>query len=160
MDAAERQEGGTYLGQKLRTIQGINVRDELYDKLVEAFEDGDCLLTYAFLTEDAAANELQIEDIETVGEDKIVLTLDRDATSQNADGEVILTVRGDGRENERKSEKKIRKRRFNMTINLPENREINGFTYIDQISTDAEAITDDVERANYLLAFKLLSRCK
>ncbi len=154
---AERQEGGRRFGASLRSITGTNSRDFIYDKIVDALSNNDFKLIYEFKNELGNTQSLEIDGAEQQGADKIILELDRDGPTE---GEVILTVRPDRRENLRKGDKAIKKRTFHMSVNLPESQEIDGFSYLTRIAEDVIAIDNNDMSSDYLTAFKLLSRCR
>ena len=164
-DATHRQNGQKEFGQRLKLITG-DLRDGLYTAIRDILSNQNFILQYEFLESNSADGSAKVEDLQTLGGNKLVLELEKTAVPESETPaakvahEVVLTVSSDGRENIKKKDKKVTKRAFRMAVTFPENHELDGFTYIDEVAQDVLDLDNMGEGGAYLTAFKLLSRCK
>lgn len=150
-----RREGGVILGAALSAITGANPRDELLAALLSA--QASCALFYGFRDEANQNREVAITALAPAGSRKIVATLADDMTG--VAGELTLTVDQDQRTGD-KEKGQLKKRKFDMAVWLPEQAETDGFSYVADIAEDVLDLANKPKAQNYLVAFKLLSRCK
>ena len=155
-DEGERQEGGQRLGELLRAaVIGDHPRNEILDVLQGVIADANFALRYEFLDDMGNPANHQAGAASDRGQDKIVIQL----ISDGLDPQLILTVRSDRREDNNG-------RKYHMDVILPEKDEINAFSYLKGVAKDTTVIVNDPTDpdklelgADYLTAFKLLSRC-